>query len=94
MPGIDTLRAIFTYSIAGFVVIVGFAFLFFTRAEPGSGDTALVISGFIGSALTFAFGQEVQTRTARQSASATAAATASPTNGHSKVPVDSETPAA
>jgi cytochrome c peroxidase len=42
-------------------------------------DVIAIVAGFIGSALTFVFGSEVQTRTARQAASATYAATL--TNG-------------
>jgi uncharacterized membrane protein YqiK len=77
---IDTLRAIFTYLIALVVVIGGGLFLFLTRAEPAAQTQAVVIAGFMGSALTFVFGSEVQTRTARQAAASTAAAVA--TNGH------------
>lgn len=73
--GIDTLRAIFTYTLALVVVIGGFGIIFATRSDAGATDTRLMIAGFIGSALTFAFNTEVQTRTARQSAAATFAAT-------------------
>lgn len=70
----DTIRAVFTYLIALVIVLGGGVFLFLTRAEPDAQGTALVISGFIGAAIAFVFGQETQTRTARQS-------TASSTNG-------------
>lgn len=73
--GIDTLRAIFTYTLALVVVIGGFGIIFATRQDANATDTRLMIAGFIGSALTFAFNTEVQTRTARQSAAATYAAT-------------------
>lgn len=76
---IDTIRAIFTYVLALVVVAGGFAIIYATRSDPGATDTRLMVAGFIGSALTFAFSTEVQTRTARQSAAATYAA--SLTNG-------------
>lgn len=78
---VDTIRAIFTYAIALVVVVGGMASLVFLRADT-SGDTRVVIAGFIGLALSFVFGQEVQTRTARQAAAQTAAATTT-TNGTS-----------
>lgn len=79
---IDTLRAFAAYGIAAFTVIGGFIFLFLTRGEAESTNTALVIAGFIGSALTFTFGSEVQTRTAKQAATQTATAQ----NGHAPPP--------
>jgi hypothetical protein len=84
IPMIDTIRAIFTYLIALVVVVGGLAVLLLTRAEPAASDTRVVVAGFVGLALQFTFGQEIQTRTARQSAAATAAAT--PTNGHIPAP--------
>jgi hypothetical protein len=76
---IDTIRAIFTYSIAAVVVIGGGIMLFVSRTDSGIDDLRVVMAGFIGSALTFVFGQEVQTRTARQAAASTAASTAAQT---------------
>jgi hypothetical protein len=76
---VDTIRALFTYLIATIVVVGGGALLYVAR-DATAGDLRVVIAGFMGSALTFVFGQEVQTRTARQAASQTAAATT--TNGH------------
>lgn len=83
----DTIRAAATYLIAGVVVIGGLAYLYATRLDTAGADTRVVIAGFIGSALTFVFGSEVQTRTARQSAAATAASAAASTNGHDPAPV-------
>lgn len=71
---IDTLRALFTYLIAFIVVVGGGVTLVATRLDPAGGDLRVIIAGFIGSALTFAFGAEVQARTGRQAAAATAAA--------------------
>jgi peptidoglycan/LPS O-acetylase OafA/YrhL len=76
---VDTIKAVFTYVIAAFIVVGGFLVLYTTRLDPpesNSQNVALVVSGFIGSAITFVFGSEVQTRTARQAAASTAASTA------------------
>jgi hypothetical protein len=75
---IDTIRAIFTYLIALIVVLGGFSLIYVTRTEATSSEVRLLIAGFIGSALTFVFSTEVQTRTARQAASAAAQGA----NGH------------
>ena len=72
---IDTIRALFTYGIALVVIMGGGIMLFVDRENPNT-SLSIVIAGFIGSALTFTFGQEVQTRTARQAATATAASAA------------------
>jgi len=72
------MRMLFTYILALVVVIGGFGIIFATRQDVNATDTRLMIAGFIGSALTFAFNTEVQTRTARQSAAATFAATLPP----------------
>jgi hypothetical protein len=76
---IDTIRAVFTYTIALIVVAGGLLMLFLTRSEPASADLRVIIATLVGSALTFTFGQEVSTRTARQAASSTAASTAATT---------------
>jgi hypothetical protein len=79
---VDTIKALFTYVIASFIVVGGFLVLYTTRLDPpesNSQNVALVVSGFIGSAITFVFGSEVQTRTARQAAASTAASTAAQT---------------
>lgn len=77
---IDTIRAVFTYATVLVVVIGGFLIIFLTRSDPNATDTRLMIAGFIGSSLTFAYSTEVQTRTARQTAAATYAGS-SGTNG-------------
>jgi hypothetical protein len=79
VAGVDTIRAIFTYLIATLVVVGGGAILFTTQ----SSDLRVVVGGFIGFALNFVFGSEVQTRTARQAAASTAAATGLSPNGSS-----------
>lgn len=71
---VDTIRALAAYGIAAGVVGIGLAIIFFTRDEPTAGDLRVLIGGFIGFSLQFVYGQEVQTRTARQAASQTVAA--------------------
>jgi hypothetical protein len=72
----DTLKAAFTYGVAAFVVVAGGWGIYNSRADPGAADTVAILAGFVGSALTFLFSQEVQTRTARQSNTASAAGAA------------------
>jgi hypothetical protein len=76
---IDTIRALFTYSIITFVIIGGMVMLFVRAGQPDPSGLNTVLGGFIGAGLVFLTGQEVQTRTARQAASATAANTAATT---------------
>jgi len=77
----DTVRLIFTYVIALTVVVGGGIALVLTRNEANAGDLRVIMAGFIGSALTFVFGSEVQARTARQSAAATLAAAVNGSGG-------------
>lgn len=79
MTTVDTIRAVATYVIAAIVVIGGFVIL---RDPSVDAADHVVIAGFVGSALTFVFSSEVQTRTARQAAASTAAANASNGNGN------------
>lgn len=79
---VDTIRAIATYLIAFVVVVGGGAIIYVSRGDPNATDTVAITAGFVGSALTFVFGSEVQTRTARQSAAATVAAHVS--NGNAR----------
>jgi membrane protein DedA with SNARE-associated domain len=74
MNAVDTIRAIATYLIAFVVVVGGGAIIYSTRADPSATDVVAIVAGFVGSALTFVFGSEVQTRTARQAAASTYAA--------------------
>jgi len=76
---IDTIRALYAYTIAGGIILGGGASIIFVPELDA--NTKLVIAGFMGSAITFVFGQETATRTARQQASATLAAGS--TNGGS-----------
>jgi class 3 adenylate cyclase len=54
----DTIKLVFTYAIAAFIVVGGLVFLFVTRTDTGADSTRLLVGGFMGSAITFVFGQE------------------------------------
>ena len=62
---IDTIKALYVYTAAVFVVIGGMAciaFLPFSADDP----RMTIIGGFVGFAAQFLFGQETATRTTRQ----------------------------
>lgn len=64
----DTIKLIFTYALALIVVVGGGAILFVTRLDPSDSQSAqygLLIAGFIGSALTWAFNREAATQATR-----------------------------
>lgn len=74
MPGIDTVKVIYTYSIASMVIVGGLLFLYLSRNDPTASNTAALIpliSGFIGAAIQFVFNRETQATTAAQVARAT-----------------------
>jgi len=71
MTTVDTIRAVFTYAIALVVVTGGGAVIFVSRGDAASADTVAIMAGFIGAALAFVFSSETQTRTARQTSTAT-----------------------
>lgn len=60
----DSIKLLFTYSMAAAVIVGGGAMLFVSRNE-GSTEFALVIAGFVGAAIQFLFGQESATRAVR-----------------------------
>ncbi len=60
----DTAKLLFTYAIATLIIVGGGLMLFASRNE-GNSDFALLLAGFIGSAMTFVFGQESATRAVR-----------------------------
>lgn len=79
---VDTIRALFTYVTALLIAVGGLTALVLVSGMAP--DTKTIVGAFVGSALTFLFGQEVQTRTARQAAASTLAAnTTTNGNGHS-----------
>jgi hypothetical protein len=64
----DTIKLIATYALAFIVVVGGGAILFITRLDPPdslSAQYGLLISGFIGGALTWAFTKESATQATR-----------------------------
>ena len=64
----DTIKLIATYALAFIVVVGGGAILFVTRLDPPdslSAQYGLLISGFIGGALTWAFTKESATQATR-----------------------------
>ena len=68
---VDTIKLVFTYALALVVVVGGGWFLFATLGQADAESTRLVIAGFMGSAITFVFGQEsakAATRAAQSSA--------------------------
>jgi dihydrofolate reductase len=74
---VDTVKATFTYLTAYTIIVGGGAFLYQTYADPRATEVGIIaiVSGFIGAAIQFVFGQEIQSRTAHQAAAATLAAT-------------------
>jgi uncharacterized protein involved in response to NO len=77
--GIDTIKVLYTYTIATLVIAAGFAILYLSRLDPpeSSSNLGLVMAGFIGAAIQFVFNRETQTSTARQVERATAAGASS-----------------
>lgn len=80
----DTIKLVFTYTIAFVVIVGGGLMLYLTRLDPsdsGSANLQLLLSGFIGAAITFVFNAEAGTRATRAAnASVAAGAAASGTN--------------
>lgn len=76
---VDAIRALATYLIALLVVVGGGLAIYQSRADAAAADTVAIMAGFVGSALTFVFGQEVQRRTAKDARDQTA-------NGHGGQP--------
>ncbi len=65
----DTVKAVFTYTIALLLVVGGLLFLYFSRLDPDTSNTRSLVplvAGFIGAAIQFVFNRETQTQTARQ----------------------------
>ena len=61
---VDNIRLIVVYAMAAVVIIGGGIMLFASRNEANT-DFALLVAGFIGSAISFLFGQESSTRAVR-----------------------------
>ena len=60
---VDTIKAAFTYATAGLVVLGGLAAIILVDMPP---DKLAIVSGLVGGAAAFLYGQETATRTARQ----------------------------
>ena len=72
----------FTYGIAAIIIVGGLYMLYASRLDPPESDVQglrLLLSGFVGSALTFVFGRESSSSSAFQSERAYAAGLAAPT---------------
>ena len=64
----DKIKLLFTYVIAGVIVVGGGLMLYAIRLDPPESQSAtlsLAIAGFIGAAIAFVFGQESATRASR-----------------------------
>lgn len=61
----DTIKAFFTYFTALVVVLGGLSVMYLTRGDVNASQLQVIVSGFIGSALTFLFVQENSTRASR-----------------------------
>lgn len=61
----DTLKLLLVYGNATVVILGGGWMLYVSRAESDATDFRLVVAGFIGAAISFLFGQESATRSAR-----------------------------
>jgi len=76
----DTIKLVYTYSIAAVVIIGGGLMLYAIRLDPqesNSQNLSLLIAGFIGAAITFVFNRESATQATRASQASTAAGVAS-----------------
>ena len=79
----DSIKLLFTYSIAAVIIIGGGAMLYFSRLDPVEtvANLQLVIAGFIGAAISWVFSSESSTRATRAAQSSTAVG-ASAAGGH------------
>lgn len=82
---IDTIRALFTYTTALIIVVGGGLIIYVSRADPDAVDVVAIVAGFMGAALTFLFSSETQTRTARQTNTASATGALQHANGIANV---------
>ena len=86
---IDRIRLLYTYTIALVVIVGGLFIIYQTRLDPADADVQglrLLLSGFVGSALTFVFGRESASSAAFQSERAYAAGLAAPTIPNVPIP--------
>ena len=71
----DSIKLVFTYSIAAIIIVGGGLMLYFSRLDPAEqvSNLQLVIAGFMGASITWVFSSESSTRATRASQSSTAA---------------------
>ncbi len=69
----DDVKLWFTYGLAAIVIVGGGIMLYASRLESNT-DFALLIAGFIGSAITFVFNRESATQATRAAQSSAAQA--------------------
>jgi len=82
---LDFLKVLFTYGIAILVILGGGVILWQTRDVPSADNLQLVISGFMGIAINWVFGEYTGSRTARQTTRALLqTAPSAPNNGGTK----------
>lgn len=67
----DSIKLIFTYTLATVIVVGGGAMLFVSRNDANT-DFALLVAGFIGSAVGWAFNRESATQATRAAQSSAA----------------------
>jgi len=73
--GADTVKLLFTYGLATVIVLGGGAMLFVSRNESNT-DFALLIAGFIGTAVGWVFNRESATQATRAAQSSASQAVA------------------
>ena len=63
----DTAKLIFTYVIAGIIIVGGGLMLYLIRLDPpeSSQSLSLVLAGFIGAAIAYVFNRETATQATR-----------------------------
>jgi hypothetical protein len=78
----EKIKLVYTYTIALIVILGGLYIIFATRLDPPESDIQglrLLLSGFVGVALSFVFNREAASGSAAQSERAYAAGLAAPT---------------
>lgn len=73
----DTIKLLFTYTIAAIVIVGGGLMLYAVRLDPpdsNSANLSLLVAGFIGGAIGFVFNRESATQATRAAQSSAAAA--------------------
>jgi hypothetical protein len=64
----DTIKLLYTYTIAAVVIVGGGLMLYAVRLDPADSNSqnlSLLVAGFIGAAITFVFNRESATQATR-----------------------------